>query len=132
MDRTELATTLHALARTSLSDAVTRAVNRGDLTVAPLSVRSVSPSVGRRGGRRRAEDDTVQTSGVNAWALDDATAVALARGGILVKDPVDGVYVSPTVAELAAARDEQELAGYLADAEELIAVVLGGQSPTGT
>ncbi|MWV50238.1 hypothetical protein GRS96_13265 [Rathayibacter sp. VKM Ac-2803] len=125
MDRMELATTLHALARTSLSDAVTRAVNRGDLKVAPLPVRAVAVTPTRRGSRRRTDDDTVQTAGVNAWALDDATAVALARGGILIKDAADGVFVSPTVAELAEARDERELAGYLADAEELIAVVLG-------
>ncbi|KQQ00764.1 hypothetical protein ASG06_15700 [Rathayibacter sp. Leaf185] len=125
----ELAATLHALAKASLSDAVTRAVNRGELKVAPLPVRAVAPAPIRRGGgRRRGDDDTVQTAGVNAWALDEATAVALARGGVLVKDPVDGVYVSPTVGELAAARDEGELAGYLADAEELIAVVLGGST----
>ncbi|SMH35994.1 hypothetical protein SAMN06295885_1194 [Rathayibacter oskolensis] len=126
MDRMELASTLHALARRTLSDAVTRAVNRGDLRVSPLPVRSVAPTPSRRGGgRRRTEDDTVQTTGVNAWCFDEATAVALARGGILLRDPADGVFVSPTVAELAAARDAQTLAGYLADARELIAVVLG-------
>lgn len=122
----ELATVLHRMARESLSDAVTRAVNRGDLKVAPLPVRAVTSTPARRGsGRRRDADETVQTTGVNAWQLDDATAVALARGGILLRDPADGVFRSPSVAELAAARDEDALAGYLADAEELIAVVLG-------
>jgi hypothetical protein len=77
-------------------------------------------------GRRRAETDVVQTAGVNAWPLDDSTAVALARGGILLRDTNDGVFFSPSVAELAEARDEQALSRYLADAEDLIAAVLGG------
>lgn len=128
MDRIQLATTLHAMAKESLSDAVTRAVNRGDLRVSPLPVRAVSQHSSGRGSRRRTTTDTVQTTGVNAWPLDESTAVALARGGILLRDPVDGVFVSPTVEELAAARGEQALAGYLADAEELIAAVRGTPS----
>lgn len=125
MDRTELATILHSMAKESLSDAVTRAVNRGDLTVSPLPVRAVSQQSVRRGSRRRTTTDTVETTGVNAWPLDDSTAVALARGGLLLRDPVDGVFSTATVEELAAARDEETLAGYLADAEELIAAVFG-------
>ena len=131
MDRIELASTLHAMAKESLSDAVTRAVNRGDLTVSPLPVRAVSHQSTGRGSRRRTTSEAVVTAGVNAWSLDKSTAVALARGGILLRDPVDGVFVSPTVEELAAARDEQALAGYLADAEELVAAVLGAPPAPG-
>lgn len=127
MDRRELATTLHRMAKDVLSDAVTRAVNRGDLTVVPLPVRSVTPHSTRHGRSRRhaSSDDTVQTAGVNAWKLDDSTAVALARGGILLRDPVDGVFLPVTADELAAARDETALTQYLADARDLIAAVLG-------
>ena len=126
MDRIELARTLHEMGRGALSDAVTRAVNRGDLSVVPLPVRSATHETVRRSGRRRRTvDAVVETAGVNAWLLDEDTAVALARGGILLRDPVDRVFSSPTVDELAALRDEAALGGYLADAEELVATVLG-------
>ncbi|MBF4462088.1 MULTISPECIES: hypothetical protein [unclassified Rathayibacter] len=132
MDRIELAASLHALARETLSDAVTRAVNRGELRVSPLPVRSVMHEVVRRsGGRRRSSDDIVETAGVNAWSLDDSTAVALARGGLLLRNPADGVFSAPSVAELADARDEQTLADYLSRSEELIAKVLNGRTDSG-
>jgi hypothetical protein len=125
VDHIELARTLHEMGRSTLSDAVTRAVNRGDLSVVPLPVRSATHDVVRKGGRRRTVDATVETAGVNAWLLDDDTAVALARGGILLRSAADGVFSAPTVDELAAARDDAALGGYLADAEELVATVLG-------
>ncbi|AJM77521.1 hypothetical protein [Rathayibacter toxicus] len=127
MDHSELARTLHSLAKEELSDSVTRAVNRGELTVSPLVVRSIARSSSRRSlGRRRVGKATVQTEGVNAWSFDDSTAVALARGGLLLRDPEDGVFSSPTVAELAAARDEAALNNYLSQAQALITSVRGG------
>ncbi|WP_230671231.1 hypothetical protein [Rathayibacter sp. Leaf248] len=123
MEHIELVTRLHDLGRGVLSDAVTRAVNRGDLTVAPLPVRSATRIHTGRG--RRSVDATVETAGVNAWLLDDDTAVALARGGILLRDPADGVFSAPTIAGLAEARETAALLGYLADAEELVVAVLG-------
>ena len=127
MDRTELAEKLDGLARGALSDAATRAINAGDVRVSPLPVRTPVIGTARRGlGRRGPTTGVVETTGVNAWRFDDSTAVALARGGLLLRDSAEDVFRPASAAELADARDEQTLTGYLRDAEVLMASVSGG------
>lgn len=129
MDTTVLATTLHHLGTGKLSDAVTRAVNQRRLSPVPLRVRVQVRETSYR--RRRMTSGAladVTMSGMNAWMLDANTAVALARGGILIRDEATGDFFIPTVERLAAERNSTLLGDYLAQAEELIAQSSAGAS----
>lgn len=117
MTAVELAKQLVEQAAGPLSDAVMRSIGRDLGTVSCVSVRT---DVVRHIGRRRREvRESIQTTGVNVWLLDESTAIGLARSGVLLCS-TSGIFVPATAADLASHRTETQLKDYLALSQQLI------------
>lgn len=123
MQSLHLATQLNALATGALSDAVTRAANGRRLAVTPLRVRIPVRTVRRRrfGSSRVVSTGESTVTGMNGYLLDLGMAIALARGGIFLRDETAEVFVPVDERTLAATFTSSELQSYVDRAHRLIA-----------
>lgn len=113
----ELAHHLDSYARGALSDVLTRGTS-ADARLTIISVLHTTRT--DRPGQRR-ETTLSTTTGAHAFLLDDHTAIALARGGMLIRLPGHDSFAAASANTIALQRTRHQLTSYLQTAERLVA-----------